>query len=100
MMCKGLGWLSESGWSLGPTPRGAPPQTTLPEAGRRRLCCSRKLAGNLKSMGGRTGQWSSGQGANLKDGNVSDVHLQWDPQWWSFSKVKSPTDEHVREFLE
>lgn len=25
VMCKGPGWLSESGWSLGPAPRGAPP---------------------------------------------------------------------------
>lgn len=83
VMCKGLGWLFESGWSLGPARRDAPPtppppSNILPEAGRRRLCCSQKLAENLKDMGGKTGQWSCGPEASLK--NVSDVHSDGTPR--------------------
>lgn len=74
MLCEKV-WdgLFESGCSLGPVPRGCfPPCSILPEAGRRRLCCSLKLAGNPKGVGGGL---DSGRGESLKDGDVTDVHL-------------------------
>lgn len=65
------------------------PGSILPEAGRR-LCCSWKLAGYLKGMGGRTGLESGLVGEESLTGWMS-VMFTDGPQRWS-------TDGHMKEF--